>query len=222
MCLLIFIASLYLTRILILNVWYNFRYIKEEAEDGEEEPEAEPVTVTEDLASSETSLNLTGPDAGPPAYQPEVAAESQPMAEAISSPAPAIRSPSPLLVESTARPSASGEPAGVTQNFGSSQVNGFHPDPVDVKPPEAAPEPAKIAAKPQEPIAPSESAVPAMASPLPSPPSAVAPASSTHPQASTDVVKKPEAAATLTAPAQSSPPSQTPSTNGRSTNGPSK
>ncbi|KAG0146387.1 hypothetical protein CROQUDRAFT_657360 [Cronartium quercuum f. sp. fusiforme G11] len=202
-----------------------FRYIKEEAEDGDEEPEAEPVTVTEDVASSETSLIAA--EAGPPSYQP-TPAESLPVTATVSQSttlAPAVRSPSPLPAEPTTRPSAlSGEQVSPTQTFGSSQVNGFHPDPVDVKPPEAPTEPAKPASKPQELVAPSsENPAPAVATASsPIPPSNAPLAPSTAPQVSVEPAKKPEVSATSVAPTQSSTPSQAPSTNGRSASGLSK
>ncbi|EGG12063.1 uncharacterized protein MELLADRAFT_76555 [Melampsora larici-populina 98AG31] len=193
-----------------------FRYIKEEVEEGDDEPEAEPVTVTEDVPSSEHSLILSNTDALPPAYQPESSSTPLPAApvetKPVASTSPAQNNPS--FAASSAGPTPSAEPVAGTQSLGPSKVNGFHPDQVDVKPPEA----------PIEPVAASESSPPAAAAATPS--ASASPAagpSSTLAQANTNNVEKTDVGTTsLPTPAQPSASSQAPSANGRSASGQSK
>lgn len=195
-----------------------FRYIKEEVEEGDDEPEAEPVTVTEDVPSSEHSLMMSNADALPPSYQPESSSTTLPAAVAETKPA-ASTSPAqnnPSFPASSAVPTPSAEPVVGTQNLGPSKVNGFHQDQVDVKPPEATIEPTKST------VASENSPAAAAAAPPSASPSTAAGPSSTSAQANTNHVEKTDVAATLPTPAQPSVSSQAPSANGRSASGQSK
>ncbi|KAH9823238.1 hypothetical protein DFH28DRAFT_1078288 [Melampsora americana] len=192
-----------------------FRYIKEEVDD--DEPEAEPVTVTEDVPSSEHSLIISNTDALPPSYQAESSSNTLPVAStetkpvASSSPAQSI----PSFPASSAVPTPSVEPVPGNQTLGPSKVNGFHQDQVDSKPPEATIESTKS-------IVPSESSPPTAPAPPSASPAPAAGPSSTS--ANTNNVNKPDVATTttLSTPPQPSTSSQAPSANGRSLSGQSK
>lgn len=122
-----------------------FRYMKEDDDDAEEEPEAEPVTVTEDVARSETSLNP--PTAG------DAALSSTNTAAAESSSKPA--GPSGVAPPPPAQPSVRVPEAKATPDPAPSQINGFHPESHETKPPETRTEPSKVASKPTQTDAPS-------------------------------------------------------------------
>ncbi|KAA1122363.1 hypothetical protein PGTUg99_037089 [Puccinia graminis f. sp. tritici] len=154
-----------------------FRYMKEEDDDAEDEPEAEPVTVTEDIAHSETSLNAAA------AADPAQSSASTVAVDSSSKPAESSGVAPPPPAQSSVRApehKATPEPA-PAQSAAPSQVNGFHPEPREAKPPEPSTEPIKAASKPPQtdalPAAPSTDA--AVSTPAPAAAASVASSAAT-------------------------------------------
>lgn len=104
-----------------------FRYMKEDDDDAEDEPEAEPVTVTEDIAQSEASINVVGADpALPSSNTVDIESSNKPVESAVPAPPSPTSQPAPRPVESQVTPEPSASQTGLA-----SQVNGFHPEPRD-------------------------------------------------------------------------------------------
>ncbi|OAV99703.1 hypothetical protein PTTG_00511 [Puccinia triticina 1-1 BBBD Race 1] len=133
-----------------------FRYMKEEDDDAEDEPEAEPVTVTEDIARSETSMNAVG--GADPAHSSTNTAAVDPSSKPVDSSAAAPPPPAQSSVRAPEQKVVS-EPA-PSQPAAPSQVNGFHPEPREAKPPEPSTESTKAAPKPAQTDAPAAAAAP--------------------------------------------------------------
>ncbi|KAH9471492.1 hypothetical protein Pst134EA_005388 [Puccinia striiformis f. sp. tritici] len=129
-----------------------FRYMKEEDDDAEDEPEAEPVTVTEDVAHSETSLNAVG------GADSALSSTNTAVVESSNKPvdSPAVAPPPPPPAQSSVHAPEEPVPAepAPSQPTAPSQVNGFHPEPREDKPPEPSTESIKLASKPAQPEAP--------------------------------------------------------------------
>lgn len=159
-------------------------------------------------------MNVSGAAAPISSSQAEAPPVALPVAVAAShptSPAPSYRSLSPLPAENRGT-ATSTEQSGPAQTFGSTQINGFHQDRVDVKLPEDVTEAVKPSVQPQEPSAPlAESSMTSVAATASTGPASVAGASSTAAPANPESAKKPDP--------HSSAPTQTPSTNGRSVSG---
>ncbi|PLW22810.1 hypothetical protein PCASD_12161 [Puccinia coronata f. sp. avenae] len=118
-----------------------FRYMKEDNDDAEDEPEAEPVTVTEDVARSETSLNAaSGADVNQSSTNTVVAESSNKPTDSSSGVLP------PPPAQSSARgPGRKVTPEPAPSQPAASQINGFHPEPRETKPPESSAESSKVA-----------------------------------------------------------------------------
>ncbi|POW10454.1 hypothetical protein PSTT_06077 [Puccinia striiformis] len=187
-----------------------FRYMKEEDDDAEDEPEAEPVTVTEDVAHSETSLNAVG------GADSALSSTNTAVVESSNKPvdSPAVAPPPPPPAQSSVHAPEEPVPAepAPSQPAAPSQVNGFHPEPREDKPPEPSTESIKLASKPAQPEAPAATPSADAAVNTPSPAAAPSVALPTAPS-----VEQPKAKVEPTAPAGPSTVPSPANANGRPT-----
>lgn len=160
-----------------------FRYMKEDDEDVQDEPEAEPVTVTEDVPQSEVGLNAPPGDSAPLNPGGVAGSSSKPADPASASQHPVAQPSTRAADRKAVSDSIPSQPAPAPQ------VNGYHPEPREAKPLEQIAESRPIPSKITQVDPPAGSSVPEIAT---NPSDNMAVASVTVPIASSEPKAKAE------------------------------